>query len=103
MTPMVTINPRDVRAGDEVEIVVRGRVQSAEDKSFTLHESLVAIEDIVEARRVDRAFEAGETVYWNGKPTPYVIGTILGDDALLLHEGRMSVAKLSRISRFVES
>lgn len=99
MNPMVTIDVSDVRAGDEVELVVRGRVRAAEDRTFSLDDSILSVDEVVEVRRMDRPFEAGETVYWNNKPIPYVIGTILGDDALLLHDGRMSVAKLSRISR----
>lgn len=99
MNPMVTIDVSDVRTGDEVELVVRGRVRAAEERTFALDDSILSVDEVVEVRRVDRPFEAGETVYWAGKPIPYVIGTILGDDALLLHDGRMSVAKLSRISR----
>lgn len=99
MTPMVTIDARDVRAGDEVEVLVRGRVRTTEGTAFTLDDSLLSIADIIEARRVDKPYEQGETVYWNGKPEPYIIGTIMGDDVLLLRDGKMSLAKMSRISR----
>lgn len=99
MTPMVIIDPRDVHEGDQVEVVVRGTVRQAEEKSFMLDDSLVSLEDVVQARRVDSPYEPGETVYWNGKPEPYIIGTILGDDVLLLREGRMATGKISRLSR----
>lgn len=99
MTPMVTIDAREVRAGDEVEVVVRGRVRTTEGTAFTLDDSLLSIADIIETRRVDRPYEQGETVYWNGKPEPYIIGTIMGDDVLLLRDGKMNLAKMSRLSR----
>lgn len=99
MTPMVTIDARDVRAGDEVEVVVRGKVRSTEGTALTLDDSLLSIGDIVEARRMDRPYEQGDTVYWNGKPEPYIIGTIIGDDVLLLQNGQMHLGKQSRISR----
>lgn len=102
MNPMVTIDVSDVKAGDEVELVVRGRVRASEERTFSLDDSVLSIDEVFEVRRMDRPYEAGETVYWNNKPEPYVIGTILGDDALLLLGGKMSVAKLSRLSRSLE-